>query len=214
MRGSREVLVAATSRDSRLACLPAVLPRPSCWAESCSLCPCQPRADGSVFLDALFTATSAVCVTGLTVRDTANDFSTFGHAVILALIQLGGLGITTLSTALFLLFGQRASLCGARRRRRQFPRAAGGQTEAFVGPGVRVDRRDPGDSAERHQGGRGRRQRPACSWKNWESPTLTSWPCAWANGWKWPACCWSSLAPVAGAADPGQGSEPRSRPRL
>ncbi|NUQ61950.1 MAG: hypothetical protein HUU20_05655 [Pirellulales bacterium] len=62
------------------------------------------------FLDALFTATSAVCVTGLTVRDTGSEFSTFGHVVILALIQLGGLGIVTLSTALFLLFGQRASL--------------------------------------------------------------------------------------------------------
>lgn len=62
------------------------------------------------FLDALFTATSAVCVTGLTVRDTGSEFSTFGHVVILTLIQLGGLGITTLSTALFLFFGQRASL--------------------------------------------------------------------------------------------------------
>lgn len=61
-------------------------------------------------IDALFTATSAVCVTGLTVRDTGGEFSTFGHAVILALIQLGGLGITTISTALFLFFGQRASL--------------------------------------------------------------------------------------------------------
>lgn len=62
------------------------------------------------FLDALFTATSAVCVTGLTVRDTGSEYSTFGHVVILLLIQLGGLGITTLSTALFLFFGQRASL--------------------------------------------------------------------------------------------------------
>lgn len=62
------------------------------------------------FVDALFTATSAVCVTGLTVRDTATEFSTFGHIVIMTLIQLGGLGITTLSTALFLFFGQRASL--------------------------------------------------------------------------------------------------------
>lgn len=61
-------------------------------------------------LDALFTATSAVCVTGLTVRDTGSGFSTFGHVVILSLIQLGGLGITTISTALFLFFGQRASL--------------------------------------------------------------------------------------------------------
>jgi trk system potassium uptake protein TrkH len=61
-------------------------------------------------LDALFTATSAVCVTGLTVRDTGTEFSAFGHVVIMLLIQLGGLGITTLSTALFLFFGQRASL--------------------------------------------------------------------------------------------------------
>src|SRR5262245_7536411 len=61
-------------------------------------------------LDALFTATSAVCVTGLTVRDTGREFSTFGHVVILALIQLGGLGITTLSTARFQVFGPRASL--------------------------------------------------------------------------------------------------------
>jgi trk system potassium uptake protein len=62
------------------------------------------------FMDALFTATSAVCVTGLTVCDTGKVYSTFGHGVILLLIQLGGLGITTLSTFLFLLFGQRASL--------------------------------------------------------------------------------------------------------
>jgi len=61
-------------------------------------------------LDALFTAMSTVCVTDLTVRDTGREFSTFGHVVILALIQLGGLGSTTLSTALFLVFGQRASL--------------------------------------------------------------------------------------------------------
>ena len=49
------------------------------------------------FLDALFTATSAVWVTGLTVRDTGSDFSTFGHVVILALIQLGGLGFSVLT---------------------------------------------------------------------------------------------------------------------
>lgn len=61
-------------------------------------------------IDALFTATSAVCVTGLAVRDTGSEFSSFGHVVILGLIQLGGLGITTMSTALFLFFGQRASL--------------------------------------------------------------------------------------------------------
>ncbi len=68
---------------------------------------CGPRIK---FIDALFTATSAVCVTGLTVCDTGTAYSTFGHVVILLLIQLGGLGITTLSTALLLLFGQRTSL--------------------------------------------------------------------------------------------------------
>lgn len=46
-------------------------------------------------LDAFFTATSAVCVTGLTVRDTGADFSNFGQMVILALFQIGGLGIIT-----------------------------------------------------------------------------------------------------------------------
>src|SRR4030042_198892 len=46
-------------------------------------------------LDAFFTATSAVCVTGLSVVDTGTDFSRFGQVVILTLIQLGGLGIMT-----------------------------------------------------------------------------------------------------------------------
>lgn len=53
------------------------------------------------FVDALFTATSAQCVTGLTVVDTGTAFSRFGQLVILALIQLGGLGITTFSVYLF-----------------------------------------------------------------------------------------------------------------
>jgi trk system potassium uptake protein TrkH len=62
------------------------------------------------FIDALFTAASAVCVTGLTVVDTGSRYSGFGQAVILMLIQCGGVGITTLSTALLLLVGERASL--------------------------------------------------------------------------------------------------------
>ena len=49
----------------------------------------------TAFLDGLFTSTSAVCVTGLIVRDTGGDFSLFGQAVILLLIQAGGLGILT-----------------------------------------------------------------------------------------------------------------------
>ncbi len=61
-------------------------------------------------VDALFTATSAVCVTGLVVVDTATQFSTFGEWVILLLIQAGGLGIMTLSALMFLLIGKRISL--------------------------------------------------------------------------------------------------------
>jgi len=54
--------------------------------------------------DALFTATSAVCVTGLIVVDTEKDLSFFGQAVVLLLIQLGGLGIMTFSTFFMVMF--------------------------------------------------------------------------------------------------------------
>jgi trk system potassium uptake protein len=62
------------------------------------------------FLDALFTATSAACVTGLVVLDTATHWSPFGQVVILLLIQLGGFGIMTGSTLLLFLFLRRTSL--------------------------------------------------------------------------------------------------------
>jgi len=61
-------------------------------------------------VDGLFTATSAVCVTGLTVRSTAHDFSPFGQGVILALIQLGGLGIMTITTLASFQIGRQATL--------------------------------------------------------------------------------------------------------
>jgi trk system potassium uptake protein TrkH len=61
-------------------------------------------------LDALFTATSAVCVTGLVTVDTGGYWSTFGELVILALIQLGGLGIMTMATLLALVFSRRMGL--------------------------------------------------------------------------------------------------------
>ena len=54
-------------------------------------------SDGLSFIDALFTSTSAVCVTGLIVVDTSTAFSTWGHVVIMVLIQIGGLGIMILS---------------------------------------------------------------------------------------------------------------------
>ena len=59
------------------------------------------------FLDAGFTATSAVCVTGLVVVDTAGTFTLFGRTVILLLIQVGGLGIAFAGATLFLLAGKR-----------------------------------------------------------------------------------------------------------
>jgi potassium uptake protein, TrkH family len=61
-------------------------------------------------LDALFTATSATCVTGLVVVDTGTTFSYFGELIILTLIQIGGLGFMTFATFLFLLLGKRISL--------------------------------------------------------------------------------------------------------
>ena len=62
------------------------------------------------FPDALFTSTSAVCVTGLVVRDTGTEFSTFGHVVIILLIQIGGLGFMAAATIFFMLLGKRISL--------------------------------------------------------------------------------------------------------
>ena len=60
--------------------------------------------------DALFTATSAVCVTGLVIRDTATYWSFFGQAVILVLIQLGGLGIATVSALIATISGRKITL--------------------------------------------------------------------------------------------------------
>ncbi len=59
------------------------------------------------FIDALFTSTSAICVTGLVVLDTAKDYSTFGQVVIMLLIQAGGLGIMTFATIFMVAAGAR-----------------------------------------------------------------------------------------------------------
>ena len=64
------------------------------------------------FVDALFTAVSASCVTGLVVVDTGRDLSIFGQLVVLVLIQVGGLGIMTMSTLFLLIGGRRPSLAG------------------------------------------------------------------------------------------------------
>ena len=61
-------------------------------------------------MDCLFTATSAVCVTGLVVRDTAASWTPFGQAVILTLIQIGGMGVVTAAVSLAFLSGRRIGL--------------------------------------------------------------------------------------------------------
>jgi len=68
------------------------------------------RCEEMSFVDALFTSTSATCVTGLIVKDTGRDFSVGGQIVILALIQLGGLGIVVFGGVLALLLGQALSV--------------------------------------------------------------------------------------------------------
>ncbi len=60
-------------------------------------------------VDAFFTATSAVCVTGLTVVDTATYFSRFGQVIILVLIQIGSLGLVTITTSMVALLGRKIS---------------------------------------------------------------------------------------------------------
>ena len=62
------------------------------------------------FSDALFTSTSAVCVTGLVIHDTATHWSMFGQFAILLMIQIGGLGIVTLSVAMAMLAGRKIGL--------------------------------------------------------------------------------------------------------
>lgn len=64
----------------------------------------------TTLIDALFTSTSATCVTGLIVYDTGTHFTLFGQFIILLLIQIGGLGIMTISSAFAIMMGQRLSL--------------------------------------------------------------------------------------------------------
>ncbi len=73
--------------------------------------PYSTRAPGAMHpVDAFFTSTSAVCVTGLIVVDTGTYFTPFGQTVILILIQLGGLGIMTLSTFFLIMLRRRLTL--------------------------------------------------------------------------------------------------------
>lgn len=62
------------------------------------------------FVDALFTSTSAVCVTGLIAIDTADTFTVFGRTVVALLIQIGGLGVTAVGVGFILLMGKRVGI--------------------------------------------------------------------------------------------------------
>ena len=62
------------------------------------------------FINALFTSASAVCVTGLVVVNTGEFFSTFGHVIIIILIQMGGLGFMTMATLGALLIRKKIGL--------------------------------------------------------------------------------------------------------
>ena len=77
------------------------------------LLPISIRSDAHVsFIDALFTSTSAVCVTGLIAIDVADHFTAFGQTIVAALIQIGGLGVTSIGVGLILAAGKRVSMRG------------------------------------------------------------------------------------------------------
>ena len=85
---------------------------------------------GAPFSDALFTATSAVCVTGLVVHDTATYWSLFGKLVLITLIQIGGMGVITMAVALYSISGKRVSL---KQRSTMVESISGQRLEGIVG---------------------------------------------------------------------------------
>lgn len=94
---------------------------------------CSSERIWTPFVDCLFTATSAACVTGLAVVDTAGHWSVFGQVVILLLIQIGGLGAMTIITGFFSAVRKRASLSDTR----MLMQAAGNDSYAGVRKMVR-----------------------------------------------------------------------------
>ena len=72
------------------------------------------------FIDALFTAVSGVCVTGLSVSDITTQLTTFGQFILMLLIQIGGLGIMSISSVIFLLLGKKMSVTYEKNARSMF----------------------------------------------------------------------------------------------
>ena len=79
---------------------------------------CSPH--GVSFIDAMFTAVSAVCVTGLSVVSVSDKLTGVGQLVLLLLIQAGGLGIMSISSIIFILLGKRMSLTHEKNARNIF----------------------------------------------------------------------------------------------
>ena len=95
--------------------------------------PFASKGEAVGFLDALFTATSATCVTGLVVRDTFTTWTGFGQGVILLLIQLGGLGLMTVITLFSYALGKHLGLYS----RKVLMQSAGNMSLAGVGSLIR-----------------------------------------------------------------------------
>ncbi|MBN1208862.1 MAG: TrkH family potassium uptake protein [Myxococcaceae bacterium] len=111
-RPARPVLLALQRRPLTLLCLSGLL-LVSLGTVALMFPAATRNGEGAPFLVALFTATSAACVTGLAVVDTGSYFSPFGHWILLGLIQVGGLGTMTITTTLALAF--RTQLSGRTR---------------------------------------------------------------------------------------------------
>lgn len=78
------------------------------------------NGQGRAFIDSLFTSTSAVCVTGLVVVDIGDSFTTFGETIIAILIQIGGLGITSIGVITILIASGKVSMGGQKLTREAF----------------------------------------------------------------------------------------------
>lgn len=87
--------------------------------------PASVRSEGVSFIDSLFTSTSAVCVTGLIVVDTGDTFSAFGETVIALLIQIGGLGITSIGVITIMLASGKVGIGGRKLAREAFNLSTG-----------------------------------------------------------------------------------------
>ncbi len=84
------------------------------------------------YVDSLFTSTSAVCVTGLIVKNTGVDFTLFGQGIILLLLQLGGLGIMTFSSMILLLAGRKVSFISRATLQQSFSPIGFGNFSSFL----------------------------------------------------------------------------------